>query len=450
MKIDVIDNTLICENNDLQQTLSYFKEFRQMPEFFEMAILELLLDELEIEKKVPASLDTYLKQLPEDFVEQSIIDINNKFNANQEVKYNNFHLAYLLYYLPANVFKIWKPLLDLHIRSVLKPNLKVLDVGTGPGSVPVGIIEFYRSFAHNVKEIDFNLHFTLIEAEQKFLDIAEKMILSLRANLPPNLNVTIDAVYCDMVTSNYTNELLDKYDIVTMSNFLTPNEGNNKLEAPGIIRQFKKHIENAGSLIIIEPGEKSSCIALKTLRNKIVSAEGFNLYSPCVGIWEERTTYDCTCFGMVRSFWNIPAIYKYLKNKGLNKAKRIDVPFNYLVLRTDGLIKYQVKTNHIYYTKLADLSSFIDKIVNVTAIIRSVIDHNESRKVTILLCDGSCSFATGNDISIIMTYQQLLENNIYLPLIAAERITLKKVVVRQHSRRVTLELSKSSGVIVDY
>ena len=227
MKIDVIDNTLICENNDLQQTLSYFKEFRQMPEFFEMAILELLLDELEIEKKVPASFDTYLKQLPEDFVEQSIININNKFNANQEVKYNNFHLAYLLYYLPANVFKIWKPLLDLHIRSVLKPNLKVLDVGTGPGSVPVGIIEFYRSFAHNVKEIDFNLHFTLIEAEQKFLDIAEKMILSLRANLPPNLNVTIDAVYCDMVTSNYTNELLDKYDIVTMSNFLTPNEGNN-------------------------------------------------------------------------------------------------------------------------------------------------------------------------------------------------------------------------------
>ena len=451
MRVDHFDNTMICESDDLQEALSYFKEARQMPEYIEKSIIELIFAELHIQSKEAATISQSFELLPAEFIKKTINDINAMFNSNREVQYDNFYLSYLLYYLPANLFKIWKPLLDLHIRSTLKPTLKVLDVGTGPGSIPLGIIEFYNSLAQSYREVNFSLCFTLIEAEQKFLDIALNMIESMKINLPPNLVVMVDAIFCDVITSDYTNNDLDHYDLVTMSNFLTFNERNNNKEATAIINKLKKYIDVAGSLIIIEPGEEKSCLALKRVRNEIASKDGFNVYSPCIGVWEEKNSYNCTCFGMVRSFWEIPQIYQCLVSKGLNKARRIDVPFNYLVLRTDGLRKYPTITNYVHFTKLADLQELIDETVNVTAIIRSVIDQKKANRLILLLCDGSCSFKNGNnDISVTFTYQQLNDFGIDIPFIAAEKITLKKAIARKNGKGISLELPKNISVIVEY
>lgn len=126
-------------------------------------------------------------------------------------------------------------------------------------------------------------------------------------------------------------------------------------DAPEIVNRFKNNLAKDGALIIIEPGDNISCKALKNVRNAVVGENGFNLYSPCIGIWEEKSSYNCSCFNMVRSFWEIPKIYQYLVGKGLTKASRIDVPFNYVVLRLDDLRKYDISTNYQHYTKVSDL-----------------------------------------------------------------------------------------------
>lgn len=449
MKIDSIDGTITCEENDMQIALGFFKDYRKMPVYLEKTILKYIFKKLNIIFDFNKSIDESLKMLPESYIDNIIKDMGSMFKTNKSVNYSNLWEAYLLYYLPANLFKVWKPLLDLYIKNLLKPHIMILDVGTGPGSVPLGIIEFYKSLAVAYPETRYSVSCTLIEVEEEFLIAAKYLIDDVKKYLPVNLEVDLDACYNHEISSDYESSSLGKFDIVTMSNFLTPNEKNNQKQGDVIIKKFIENVNNSGALIIIEPGERKSCTSLKKIRNEVVGENGPNVYSPCVGIWNDKNKYDCSCFSMVRAYWDIPEIYKFLINKGLSKASRIDVPFNYLVLRKDGIRKYQIVKNNRCYTKLIDLNDKINEYVSIIAIIRTVIKTD--KLFSISLCDGSGCIDEDNEaVWINLSQDELKESGINIPLIAAEKISLKKVKVLKKGKGFTLEFNKQSRLIVEY
>jgi len=449
MKVDSFDHTLVCESGDLQEALSYFKSYREIPIYVEETILRLILEKLGYKNKGNATIEELLNELPYDFVRNSISSVNLAFKTNKKVDYNDFYLYYLLYYLPANVFKIWKPLLELHIRNTLKPHMRILDIGTGPGSIPVGIIEFYKSLAKSYRDIDLSLSFFLVEKEEEFLDIATRMIKSMMENLPENLSINIEKTYNDIITKNYQNDELGKFDLITMSNFLAVNEENNQEYATDIIKGFRKNLVDDGSLIVIEPGDKANCTALKLARNKLVNDGEFTLYSPCIGIWEEKEYYNCSCFSTTRVYWKLPIIYKYLIRNGLKKGKRDYIPFNYVILRKDGLKKYETIKNTQYFTKISELWENIGEFVNVIALVRTFIIKGDS--VYFSLCDGSCSFKDDDGAVWLYTSLQKLEKNgINVPIVSSEKIKLKKVLVKQKGQGIVLELGDDSTMVVEY
>ncbi len=450
MKIDNFDNTLVCDREDLQTVFCYFKEFRVLPEYLEKSILKIVLEQIYKKSILLSTVKEYLNALPDNFIKNSITDINGMFSTQYKANYKQRYLTYLLYYLPANVYKVWKPLLDLLLKNTLKPNIRVLDVGTGPGSIPVGVIEFYNALAESFPHISFSIRFVLIEAEQEFINIAENILSLVKEETSSNLDVDIEYMICENVHKDSVYNDLDKFDLISMSNFIHINEGENHKEALSIITTFKNNLENDGSLIIIETGEKLNCQSLKKIRNKVVNNGILNVFSPCVGVWEEKTMYDCNCFNMVRCFWQLPLIYKYLESKGLHKGKRIDVPFNYIVLRKDNLKKYEIEKNNQHFIKLKEMQGYIGEIVNVKGIIRTVI--YQENNINISLCDGSFSFSADseaiwvNNISKI----QLKKHGIDIPIIAAEKITLKKVLVKLNKKMITLEIGKNTTITIDY
>ena len=218
MRVDILDNTIICEEDDLQKSLNYIDENRELPIEIEKAILYVILEELGLEYDDSLSFEDNLNALPKDFLKEIIWDINTMFKINDIIDYRHYYLPYVMYYLPVNVFKIWKPLLDLHINSILKKDARILDVGTGPGSVPLGIIEFYKKLAIIYKEVEFSLEFVLIDAQENFLRIASKIIQSIKRYLPTNLKVNINHIICTQVRAGEKYNL-GKFDYITMSNF---------------------------------------------------------------------------------------------------------------------------------------------------------------------------------------------------------------------------------------
>jgi hypothetical protein len=450
MKVDSFDNTLVCEKSDLQEALSYFKDSRKIPEYIEISILKCVLKRLGIETNRLMSIDDLLSLLPSSFIKKCIQDINTMFTT--KVDYENSYLSYLIYYLPANLFKIWKPLLDLHLKSTLKHDLVVLDVGTGPGSIPTGIIEFYKSLAISYPDIQFSLTFDLVDSQQEFLAIAVELIESVTKHIPNNLSVKLGKVICKLVSNQdlcFNNRV--KYDLITMSNFLTVNEKSNQQNASAIVGSFEDKLRFDGAIVIIEPGDKQSCVSLKSIRNELVNNKTFSLYAPCAGIWENKDIFDCYCFSTSRAYWDTPRIYEYLNRKGLGKGKKPNVPFTYVILRKDGLRKHDLNMIGKHYTPLKDLAVKHNQSVNICGIIRTVIERTNG-EVLLALCDGSCTYGTDISDSILLklTKQQREQNHIDIPLIAGEKLTLKKVIPIQQAKQTYIQLAKNSEIKVDY
>lgn len=128
---------------------------------------------------------------------------------------------------------------------------------------------------------------------------------------------------------------------------------------------------------------------MKNIRNRLVNEGIYNVFSPCLSIWDERSNMNCSCFTTYSMPMKKPELINYLNEMGLNKSKYRDyVAFNYLVLRIDGLFKYPVfKNKQSYYTVREVVESgFVgDKRYNIKGIVKKKSLKNNS----FCICDGS-------------------------------------------------------------
>ena len=105
--------------------------------------------------KIPTTLENKLLDLFNvnrvcDFTEQELIKLreaNKMFYTGYNANYSQLAKEYALYYLPVNMYKIWKPLLDLAIKKQIRNRFDILEFGCGPGSSTFGIIEFFKMLA---------------------------------------------------------------------------------------------------------------------------------------------------------------------------------------------------------------------------------------------------------------------------------------------------------------
>lgn len=451
MIVDKLDGCLVMEENDLRRTLSEFSEDRTTPEYIEKGILKYIFQKNNLDFDSKFSFEDILAHIPYEILSKITHDVKAMFFTGNKIDYENYHESYLFYYLEANIFKVWKPLLDLQLNNVLKKDLVILDIGSGPGSIPVGIIEFYKLLSSKYPEIDFSVVIDIIEAEDKFIKIAEHMVSEVAYTTSSNLNVVLRRKIHRILDDKFDCSGLDTYDLITMSNFLTVNERDNVRQGASIINALSYRLNDDGSIIVIEPGDVENGKMLKSIRNELTDSSKLNVYSPCSGVWEQKKQYKCNCYSPTRTYWEIPRLHRFLSLHGISKAGRDQLPFQYVVYRLDGLTKYSSVKNKQHYIQLKDLSNYMNEKVNVKANIRSVIERKNGDKWAILLCDGSCTFKKrSSEIKVVMQKEFLKEMGLIFPVIAGERMTLKKVQVKGTEYGIELEATKESIINIEY
>ncbi|WP_156897917.1 methyltransferase domain-containing protein [Caloramator sp. ALD01] len=375
------------ENDEIKELFGIKDGEKDFPIYLQNIIVDLIYKEIGL-VRTNNDIFSSLSRIDKNVVLDVIQNIESMYSLIQKTDYSNKYLTYLWYYLPNNIYKVWAPLIDLATLGELKTNIKILDIGTGPGSLPIGVIELYKVLAEKFGEQKFNIEFFLVDSQKKFLEYANSILNKLKDFLPKNLNIKVYLKLCEVNSKEILVENL-KFDIISMSNFINHFEHNDDFDAFEFLSKLKNNLLYDGSIIIIEPGSKEECRDMKLLRNRLVNEGVYNLFSPCLSIWEERQNINCSCFTSYSMPIKKPELISFLNEMGLNKNKYKEyVAFNYLVLRTDGLMKYSVcKNKQSYYTikEVVEGNFEVGKRYNIKGIVKTKSFKNNS----FCICDGS-------------------------------------------------------------
>lgn len=248
------------------------------------------------------------------------------------LKDEDLRKAYISYFVPANMHKIHIPLreLSLHPNEILrKERLRILDLGSGPGTAIFGILDFFAAQKERP-----SLEFIAVDPIAENLRDAEKLFQSIRER------VYADASLSTLRSSIERTKSLPKgpFDMIILSNVLSevtrpdPERVQRKVNILKVI--MKGTLANDGSCIIIEPALRETSREMLEVRDSLLK-DGFHAYSPCL------MDDACPALGNPRDWchedipWEPPAIIKEIDR--LTGLRKDSLKFSYLVIRKDGL-----------------------------------------------------------------------------------------------------------------
>ena len=251
--------------------------------------------------------------------------------------------AYVAYFLPVNLPKIIKPLAELFSHPNLKPgsdgSFTVLDLGCGPGTAIVGLMEFLAASPSFKEKAVFKI--TAVDSTKEVADEADyfiKKAWEVYSRKLADKNMTsmkLRALNLDMGKINEKAIGGAKYDVIIMSNSIGEMAGNMTKSTSFVEGLSAKFLKDDGSIIIIEPALRDSSRRLLKLRDGLLESGKMNIYSPCL------TQEQCIALDNEKDWcheadeWEAPGIVQELDRlTGFEKSR---LNYSYLILRKDGL-----------------------------------------------------------------------------------------------------------------
>jgi len=258
-----------------------------------------------------------------------------KDRANIPIAYlkdEGLRKAYLTYYLPSNLLKIYLPLKEIssHQKNIFsKGHLRILDIGSGPGSATLGALEFFSRLEK--KPV---LEFTAADHVVENLKDAATLFASYKQHC--RINASLHTV---KATVEKLKPLLEGwYDLIILSNVLNElfrSDEERIAKRIDVLNEImKRFLTHDGSCIIIEPALHDTSREMLLVRDGLL-AHGFHVYSPCL------INRNCPALVHQKDWchedvpWEPPALVKEIdKLAGLRKDS---LKFSYMILRKDSL-----------------------------------------------------------------------------------------------------------------
>ena len=285
-----------------------------------------------------------LKTIASDVIQLSnLFTKERKILPSQYLNNKSLRRAYILYFLPSNIYKIHLPLkeLSLHPKKILsKKLLKILDLGSGPGTTILGILDFFS----NQKKMP-SLEFTAIDSVAENLSIAKNLFKLFTENI--NIDASLKTFKINIEKAGTIPQVT--YDIIILSNILNELFYDDNKRIPKRVSFLNtiidKFLTPDGSCIIIEPALRETTRGMLDVRDNLMK-NGFKIYSPCL------MNQPCPALLNPKDWchedipWIPPVIIKELdKLTGLRKDS---LKFSYLVLRKDKLSLTDVLEKNSY------------------------------------------------------------------------------------------------------
>ncbi len=330
--------------------------------------------------------------------------------------YNVF--GYLAYHFPVYVMQTEYLLMMLAREGLLKKTMTILDVGTGPGVVPLAIADFYsrlddaRATVLSLERSEEHIEaFTYLR--NAFVPPGGRVSLKppvktdIREIDPPALPATIDL----LIFSNVLNELPD----ATME------------VRADIVARLSERLAPDGSILIVEPADEENATRMRSFTIELLK-KGLSIYAPCSFIWGSTCTAPrCWSFETAPPI-SLPLLMETLAHcEDSYRYVNTDIKYSYAILRRDALKResYRMSAGS-RFLRFSKLHLHVGKRINVAGIKMSG-ELGDPRSHVFKLCDGTAKTPV---YAMLPSYHITPENDQITSAPYGSLLELRNVLVR--------------------
>ncbi len=177
--------------------------------------------------------------------------------------------GYLLYFLPINFTKTRFVLEQIPASFWKKKNLRILDLGAGPGSAGLAVAETLRR-----KNPEAKAEWVLVDQNEPILKDASRLFEGFLEKGP-----RVKTVRSEL--RRFRPE--GRFDLILLSHCLNEwGSGANAAKSEWVAGLLSRHLDEAGIAVLLEPALKRPTRDLMGIRDRLVETGHFTILAPCL------------------------------------------------------------------------------------------------------------------------------------------------------------------------
>ncbi|WP_135611816.1 small ribosomal subunit Rsm22 family protein [Methanococcoides sp. AM1] len=402
-------------SQQLQKTIEQYIKYKTTKDWDDPLVLE------KIRKAIIAQKNSYWKS-------------GKSRNISYEKGYSI--LAYLAYQFPVYFVQFEHILYSMALDGMLKTRMKILDIGTGPGTVPLSIIDFYKRLdvaeasIHSVELYDEN-----IEAYDFIVPEYAKNKARVSVEKPIKANIV------DLKPEN----IPDKIDLMIFSNVLNEIKELSIEQKAELVKKLSEKLSGDGNIILIEPADRVNSTDFRKLTLALKNL-GLGIYSPCSFIWCRGCNPDeCWSFEQKEDIKLPLLMSKLAECEEPFRYLNTDIKFSYAIMRKDNLSKVSYKVPlKAKFARLSDMKKYVDKRINVVCSLMSG-DLGDDKYSVYKVCDGTSNKQV---YAVLPSHNVVYENALLKEESYGNVLELHNVLVKYNKDKGAYNLLLSKQSIV--
>jgi len=346
-------------------------------------------------------------------------------------------LGYLAYHLPVYFMQSEHLLYTLATAGLLKPEMNILDAGTGPGVVPLAIADFYSRLDHA------RAHVTSVERSEEHIEAFAFLTQEFAKKSP---HVTIDPpIRADLCMIPADAAIPDNIDLCVFSNVLNELSDLASDQRADTVMQVAQRLSPDGTIVIVEPAEKENTVQLRQLA-RVLADRGLTIHSPCTFLWGTRCDPSrCWSFETQEDIVPTRLMVRLAQCDEPFRYINTDIKYAYVILRKDRTVQhpYRVPAG-AKYSRLSKLHLHVNRRINVIAA-RMSRELGDTKTHVFKLCDGTAAKPV---YGIVPSYHITPENKGIVSAPYGSILELHNVLVRYNKAHDAYNLLVTRDTVV--
>jgi ribosomal protein RSM22 (predicted rRNA methylase) len=246
--------------------------------------------------------------------------------------------AYVGYFLPVNLSKIQVLLHELPEEWHKTPHdrrLRVLDVGCGPGTGSLAVLDWLNDFAPDSLK---RLTVVAVDESSDALSQARRLWTACEHQIYIG-EASLNLHEADIACNGWRNDVAQQgpYDLIILANCLNEVFGRmpqSTKDRSALLSGLLTLLAPHGTLMIVEPALRETSRALHQVRDQLLEEKRCTVYSPCLHERQCPALINPDDWCHEERAWEPPALIREIdRDVGFIKDA---LKFSYLLLRTDG------------------------------------------------------------------------------------------------------------------